>query len=95
MASVCFRSPLRKLVEFFQSSRDKWKEKCQHAKYELKLLKRRFSNLEKNRDKLKRRYEETEAHREQLQSQNEHLHAQQQKLQAQVDFLSKKGGVTS
>jgi predicted RNase H-like nuclease (RuvC/YqgF family) len=95
MASVVFRSPLRKLVEFFKSSRDKWKEKCQQAKYELKLLKRRFGNLQKNCDKLKHRNEECEGLCEQLQAQNEHLRVQQQILQAQVDSRSKKGATSS
>ena len=33
-----FRSPQRKLVRFFQKSRDNWKRKCQEAKQRCKLL---------------------------------------------------------
>lgn len=35
------RSPTRKLIRLFMSSRDGWKAKCVDAKYELKLLKRK------------------------------------------------------
>ena len=75
MAQLKFRSPLRKLVAFFQSSRDKWKEKCLQVKYEFKLLKRRFENLQKNRDLWRQRNQESETEREQLQVRGEHLQA--------------------
>ena len=32
MERTMFKSPLRKLVRFFQKSRDGWKAKCQKAK---------------------------------------------------------------
>ncbi len=92
MANTKFRSPLRKLVAFFKASRDKWKAKCQQVKYELKLLKRRFENLRKNRDLWQQRYQQAEAGREQLQAQREHLHEQNLKLQAQVETISQKRG---
>jgi hypothetical protein len=38
--------PRGKLVAFFKSSRARGREKCQDARYDLKLLKRRFQNLE-------------------------------------------------
>jgi len=95
MANTKFRSPLRKLVTFFESSRDKWRAKCQRVKYELKLLKRRFKNLRENRDLWQQRYQQAETQREQLQAQGEHLHDQNQKLQARVETLSKKGAPVS
>lgn len=95
MAQVEFRSPLRKLVAFFKASRDKWKEKCQQAKYELKLLKRRFENLQISRNQWQQGYQQAESQREQLQARGEHLQAQHQQLQAQVEALSKKGGLLS
>ena len=95
MANTEFRSPLRKLVVFFQASRDRWKEKCQQVKYQLKLLKRRFENLQKNRNLWQRRYQEAETGREQLQAQREHLLDQNQKLQARLETLSKKGAIAS
>ena len=73
MRELSFRSPLRKLVVFFHDSRDKWKKKCQDAKHELKLLKRRFVNLQKNHDRLQQQYRQAEAQRQQLQTQVELL----------------------
>ena len=95
MAQIEFRSPLRKLVAFFHASRDKWKEKCQRTKYELKLLKRRFENLQFSRDQWQQDYQQAEAQREQLQARGEHLQAQHQQLQAQVEALLKKGDLVS
>ena len=95
MAHVEFRSPLRKLVAFFKASRDKWKGKCQQARYELKLLKRRFENLQFSRDQWQQDYQQAEAQREQLQARGEHLQAQQQQLQVQVEALLKKGTLVS
>ena len=92
MANREFRSPLRKLVAFFQTSRDKWKAKCQQVKYEFKLLKRRFENLRKNRDLWQQHYREAEAGREQLQAQFEQLHIQNQQLQAREEAASRKRG---
>lgn len=86
MSRMDFRSPLRKLVVFFQTSRDKWKAKCVSAKYELKLLKRRFVNLENNRDQWRHRYQEAEEERLLLVE-------QRKELQAKVESLSKKGAV--
>lgn len=48
-----FRSPLKKLVVFFQSSRDKWKEKCQAAKRENKSLKICLAKMKESRDRWK------------------------------------------
>lgn len=73
MTGLSFRSPLRKLVVFFRDSRDKWKKKCQDAKYELKLLKRRYGNLQKNHDRWQQQYRQVEAQRQQLQTQVELL----------------------
>ena len=95
MDRVEFRSPLRKLVAFFKASRDKWKEKCQQTKYELKLLKRRFENLEFNRDEWQKCYRQAEIQREQLQARSEHLQAQYQQVQTQLEALSEKGGILS
>jgi FtsZ-binding cell division protein ZapB len=95
MAHFEFLSPLRKLVASFQASRDKWKAKCQQAKYELKLLKRRFENLQIRCDRWRQCHQQAEAQRAQLQMRSEHLQAQQQQLQAQIDALEKKGALIS
>ncbi len=47
-----FKSPRRKLITFFEKSRDKWKNKCKGAKYENKLLKNRNRYLEKRKKEL-------------------------------------------
>lgn len=38
--STEYRSPVRKLLPFFRSSRDKWKAKCQAAKKENKTVRK-------------------------------------------------------
>lgn len=91
MGKLEFRSPLRKLVACFRASRDRWKKKCQDAKYELKLLKRRFANLQASRDHTLQCYQTAEVQREELQARNEHLQAREEQLQAQIDMLSKRG----
>jgi|LGVF01.1.fsa_nt_gb uncharacterized protein YlxW (UPF0749 family) len=48
-----YKSPMRKLLIFFENSRNQWKAKCQEAKYLSKLLKNRIRNLIKNKEELK------------------------------------------
>jgi len=56
-----YQSPLRKLVGFFERSRDQWKAKCRAAKKRLKRLKNRVRFLEQSRDRWKERAKELEA----------------------------------
>lgn len=56
-----YRSPLRKLVRFFERSRDQWKEKCQKAKQENNSLKVRLAAMKESRDRWKTRARELEA----------------------------------
>jgi hypothetical protein len=51
--SLPFRSPLAKLVNFFQRSRDKWKEKCKAAKRQNKSLKLCLAKMKESRDRWK------------------------------------------
>ena len=44
-------SPLRKLVRFFESSRDKWKAKHQEVKKQFKLAQNQIRAVEKSRAK--------------------------------------------
>ncbi len=46
-----FRSPQRKLVRFFQRSRDNWKRKCREAKQRCKLLANQVRAVEKSRER--------------------------------------------
>jgi len=48
-----YQSPLKKLVQFFQESRDNWKNKAQEAKQALKLARNRIRFLEESKAKLK------------------------------------------
>lgn len=48
-----YKSPRRKLVKFFEKSRDQWKAKCREAKALVKRLKNRVRFLEHSRDRWK------------------------------------------
>jgi len=48
-----YRSPMRKLVRFFERSRDQWKEKCREAKRENNSLKIRLAAMKESRDRWK------------------------------------------
>ena len=95
MTNFGFRSSLRKLVAFFRASRDKWKKKCQDAKYELKLLKRRFENVQGKCQQWQHRCQAAEVQRAEVDARNEHLKAREEQLQAQLDLLLKKGPLVS
>lgn len=55
-----YKSPQRKLVKFFEKSRNKWKGKCQEAKSKVKKLNNRIRFLEKSKDQWKTRVKELE-----------------------------------
>ena len=55
MAEQGYRSPVSKLVRFFEGSRDKWKVKCKQAKRDVKSLKLRLRKLQASRDRWKER----------------------------------------
>jgi len=55
-----YKSPLRKLVRFFEKSRDQWKNKCREAKATIKQLRNRVRFLEKSKANLKIRLGELE-----------------------------------
>ena len=48
-----YRSPAKKLLRFFERSRDGWKRKCQAAKRKVKSFDTRLRVLRKNRDRWK------------------------------------------
>ena len=56
-----YKSPPRKLVAFFEKSRDRWKAKCREAKIEVKRLKNRVRFLERSKEHWKSRVKELEA----------------------------------
>ena len=53
-AILDYRTPLRKLVQFFVRSRDKWNAKRQAAKRENKSLKIRLNKMRESRDRWRR-----------------------------------------
>ncbi len=53
-----FKSPTRKLLSFFQRSRDGWKGKCAEAKAKVKRLRNRTEQLTASRERWKRCAEE-------------------------------------
>jgi len=55
-----YKSPVRKLVKFFENSRDSWKAKCQEAKYRVKMLQNKVRYLEKRKYELNKRVKELE-----------------------------------
>jgi chromosome segregation ATPase len=56
-----YKSPRRKLVTFFNKSRDQWKAKCREAKALVKQLKNRVRYLEQSRDSWKQKAHALEA----------------------------------
>ena len=52
-----YRSPQRKLVRFFEKSRDKWKAKARGSKRIIKRFKNRVSFLERSKENWKRKAE--------------------------------------
>ena len=56
-----YKSPLRKLVRFFEKSRNQWKAKCREAKEMVKRLENRVRFLETSKARLKDRVKALEA----------------------------------
>jgi hypothetical protein len=50
---VPYKTSLKKLVKYFETSRDKWKQRAQEACYENKLKRNRITFLEESKEKLK------------------------------------------
>jgi len=48
-----YRSPTRKLLRFFERSRDKWKAKCLEAKLRVKRLHTKVADLQVSRERWK------------------------------------------
>ncbi len=44
-----FKSPITKLLSFFEKSRNKWKERAKESKYKIKLLNKRIKYLEQTK----------------------------------------------
>lgn len=79
-----YKSPVRKLVRFFERSRDQWKAKCRAAKKMLKRLKNRVRFLEKSRARWKKRSEELEEEMDRLKSEQAELEKEIERLKQQA-----------
>ncbi len=55
-----YKSPIRKLVRFFEKSRDQWKAKCLDAKATAKGLRHRIRYLEQSKVEWKTKAKELE-----------------------------------
>lgn len=61
LESTVYRSPVKKLVRFFEGSRDRWKRKCLDAKLRVKRLQTKVSDLQASREAWKRQAREAQA----------------------------------
>ena len=53
MSEKEYRSPVKKLVKFFEKSKNKWREKCKEYSYDSKLKNKRIRFLESTKTALK------------------------------------------
>ena len=79
-----YKSPTRKLVRFFEHSRDSWKAKSQAAKVKVKYLQNRVRFLERSKAEMKSRMQALEAEVARLQ-------ARGQALEQRIEGLQKRG----
>jgi hypothetical protein len=68
-----YTSPLRKLVRFFESSRDKWKAKHHEVKKQLKLSQNQIRAVEKSRARWRQDAENARAQADGLRTELEAL----------------------
>jgi len=78
-----YKSPVRKLVRFFENSRDQWKSKHHKVKASVKRLNNRVRYLEKSKGQWKKRVQE-------LEMEVARLKAREQALEQAADNLKKK-----
>ena len=78
-----YKSPQRKLVKFFEKSRDSWKAKCREAKRTVKRLKNRMRFLQQSKDQWRSRVGE-------LECEVERLTAEKASLAEELEGLKKK-----
>ena len=79
-----YKSPLRKLVRFFEQSRDRWKAKSQEAQAKVKRLQNQVRFLERSKADLKSRVKALEA-------EVVRLKAREHALEQRMAVLQKKG----
>jgi len=72
-SGVAYTTPLRVQVWFLRRSRDKWKQKSQARKEELKRSKNRVADVTKSRDHWRKETERLRQRVQELEAQNEAL----------------------
>jgi chromosome segregation ATPase len=82
MAIQKYKTPVSKLIRFFEKSRDKWRTKTKEAKYQIKLLRKRNKYLEKNKNIYK-------AHNKDLASQLQQAREKEVRMQDEIHRLKK------
>lgn len=68
MEAKQYRSPIKKLVKFFEQSRDQWKQKCLDAKLRVKRLHTKVADLQASRQRWREEAEELRSQVAQLQA---------------------------
>ena len=68
-----YKSPQRKLVKFFEKSRNGWKAKCREAKRSVKRLKNRIRFLQQSKGEWKNRAQNLEREIQRLNAEKESL----------------------
>lgn len=68
-AKKVYKSPRRKLVSFFEKSRDQWKSKCREAKATIKRLNNRIRYLESSKAEWKERAKELQMELDRMKAQ--------------------------
>jgi len=85
-----YKSPLRKLVKFFEQSRDNWKNKCLEAKALLKKLKNKIDYLEKSRAQWKKKTTEFKEKITELEGELTEMKLKEERLKTELNELKKK-----
>ncbi len=75
-----YKSPMSKLVRFFEGSRNGWKEKAKDAKYQIKLLRKRVKYLEQNKSKFQKRSKNLEIEIQQMKDEEKRMLAEINRL---------------
>lgn len=79
-----YKTPLRKLTRFFEQSRDKWKQKYQQARKEIKSLKNKLYYQQQKQCEQEEHLKALEQENQALKTSLEDLEQQRRQEQAQV-----------
>ncbi len=82
LLSKRYKTPVSKLVRFFEKNRDKWKIKTKEAKYQIKLLRKKIKYMEQNKKNYKNQNRK-------LISALEQMRAKEIRMQQEIDRLKK------